>query len=255
MITTILFDVGGTLHTNKTTRESKLRLAGNLKNYLADNMIEIPDTVEDFCDKLDVGAKSYKQRGETTLIELPGTQIWRDYYLAGYHLTAAQLDPISEHLSFLFDSQHSEIIPRSGLKETLQQLKEMGYRLGIISNIISKTFIPDALDKYRISEYFEYILMSSQCGIRKPDRRIFDLAFQDMGITASECAYIGDTISRDVIGCKNAGVGLMIKIDNPLIRHKDLAFQGIDPDVLIRDLTEIPQIIAEYNNLKRRGAK
>lgn len=37
---------------------------------------------------------------------------------------------------------------------------------------------------------------------------------------------VGDTLSRDVPGCRNAGVALSIQISNPSIAHRDTAFTG-----------------------------
>ena len=63
-----------------------------------------------------------------------------------------------------------------------------------------------------------------------------------MGLKPSELAYVGDTISRDVRGVRNAGWRMMIQIENPLIAHRDAGLEnaGYKPDYLIRDLAEVP---------------
>jgi putative hydrolase of the HAD superfamily len=81
---------------------------------------------------------------------------------------------------------------------------------------MSTTFVPCFVEKNGISQYFQFILMSSQIGVRKPDSRIFHMAAEKLGVLPGECAYVGDTISRDVRGVRNAGLAMMIKIDNPL---------------------------------------
>ena len=59
---------------------------------------------------------------------------------------------------------------------------------------------------------------------------------------------MGDTLSRDVLGCRNAGVALSIQIRNPSIAHRDTAFVGtVTPDAQIDDLSEIPAIIHAFN--------
>ena len=101
------------------------------------------------------------------------------------------------------------------------------------------------LEQYGVRRYLPYILTSAACGVRKPNREIFDIALDDLAVIPAECAYVGDTISRDVIGAQNAGLGAMIQIKNPRIAHKDLNFQGdgFDPDYLIDDLSQIVSII------------
>ena len=62
-------------------------------------------------------------------------------------------------------------------------------------------------------------------------------------------AYVGDTLSRDVLGSRNAGVALSIQISNPSAAKRDAAFvgTGLAPDALIHDLAEIPGIIRDFN--------
>ena len=144
-------------------------------------------------------------------------------------------------------------VPRPGLKETMEGLHAMGIRLGVISNIISTTLVPYALKKYGIADYMECVIMSSEVGIRKPDPRIFEVAMQKMHTTAAEMGYVGDTISRDVLGSRNAGLGLVVRIENPAIAHRDAAFQGPDApkaDYVIRELPELLPILAKINGLR-----
>ena len=62
---------------------------------------------------------------------------------------------------------------------------------------------------------------------------------------------VGDTISRDVLGARNAHLGLVVRIDNPSIAHRDAAFMGPDApqaDFVIRELNELPDILRSYNH-------
>ena len=61
---------------------------------------------------------------------------------------------------------------------------------------------------------------------------------------------MGDTISRDVLGSRNAGLGLCVRIENPSIAHRDAAFQGPDApraDYVIRELPELIPILSKIN--------
>ena len=92
--------------------------------------------------------------------------------------------------------------------------------------------------------------MSSGTGIRKPDPRIFHIAMEQMGVMPEETGYVGDTISRDVVGARNAHLGLVVRLDNPSIAHRDAAFQGPDApqaDYVIHELYELPEILRKIN--------
>ena len=70
-----------------------------------------------------------------------------------------------------------------------------------------------------------------------------------MRIGKEQAVYVGDTISRDVRGVRNAGWPLMIQIDNPRIYHKDEKYRGMghEPDVKIGSLPEVVTAVEQYN--------
>ena len=251
MITTLLFDLGGTLHSAHRTADSEQRFADRLIRRLADYGIDLDTTPEVLARSLRTNAEAYKHRGELDLTELDQTTIWNDYYLKEFAIGRERLEPIAEELSFLYDYERVINMRKPRLKETIETLHGMGIRMGIVSNIISTSLVPHVLNEYGISRYMECIVMSSEVGIRKPDPRIFDVAFQKMGVTAAESGYVGDTISRDVIGARRANFGLVVRINNPSIAHRDAAYQGADvpqADAVIQELYELPELLRAWNH-------
>lgn len=249
MIKAILYDVGGVLYTSYNDDELRLDFAKRLLLKLREFGIELNVTAEVLDQRLTIRAREYKTYAEETMRELPSVRIWKDYFLKDFSVDEEKLQPHAEKLSFHYDSARVRMTPRSHVRETLHELHEMGIRQAIANNIMSTTFVPYFVEKQGISQYFQFILMSSQIGIRKPDSRIFHMATEKLDVLPGECAYIGDTISRDVRGVRNAGLAMMIKIDNPAVAYKDAAFigKGFDPDYEISDLSEIPGIIRSCN--------
>ena len=250
MIKTLLFDLGGTLHTVRRTQESRLRFCAHLIRILEQHGIPVTLTPQELDAMLAVNGEEYKHFGERSLIELPQSVIWSRYYLKELHIDEARLAPFAEEMSFYYDQERMENVPQPRLKETMAALHGMGIRLGVVSNIISTTLVPYALKEYGIEAYMECVVMSSQVGIRKPDPRIFEIAMNQMHATATETGYVGDTISRDVLGSRNAGLGLCVRIDNPAIAHRDAAFQGPDApraDYVIHELPELVPILSGIN--------
>ncbi|MFX0091237.1 MAG: HAD family hydrolase [Candidatus Hodarchaeota archaeon] len=124
-----------------------------------------------------------------------------------------------------------------GCKKTLEILKLMNIRMGIISNSNStlSKFRRNILKANGILKYFEVIILSSEVGIEKPDQRIFKLALDRMDIkNPNEVIYIGDNYYVDAIASKKAGM-IPILFDPYGIR--DVECLKID------HLTMIPQII------------
>jgi putative hydrolase of the HAD superfamily len=249
MIKAVLFDLGGTLHVSSNPQGRAEWFAELLINRLADYGIKLDTTPKALAESLHTNSEAYKHLSEEKLIELPAAVIWSDYFLKEFGLTAAQLEPMAEELSFLYDYIRVRVMRRPHLKQTMEQLHGMGIRMGIISNIISRSVVPHFLLEYDIEQYMECQIMSSVTGVRKPSAEIFRVAEKDMDLAPDEMAYVGDTISRDVRGVRNAGWKLMIQINNPSIAFRDAGLEGsgYKPDYLINDLSEIVDIIRREN--------
>lgn len=247
MIQAVLFDIGGTLLTVTNSPLLRTAFAQRLKDRLLLYGIRIDTPAEALGLQLQENAERYKHWSEETLEELPQPRIWNEFYLPEYAIGEARLAPIAEELSFLYDYERVCTMRRPRVTETMQELHEMGLRLGVISNIISTSFAPHILKEYGIDGYMEQVVLSSQTHCRKPGAEIFHITIDRMGLRPEEVAYVGDTISRDVLGARNAGLGLMIQIRNPAIAHRDVAFvnSGPAPDYLIDELYEIPDILRQ----------
>ncbi len=62
------------------------------------------------------------------------------------------------------------------------------------------------LAELQIAEYFDLMIFSEELGIRKPDRRIFNMATRGLKVKQCEAVHVGDNLKTDVWGAKNAGL-------------------------------------------------
>lgn len=125
-----------------------------------------------------------------------------------------------------------ELLP--GAAEALVALRSQGRRLGIISDMDSRLL--DVLAAFDLTDTFDVVCLSFQCGFQKPDRRLFDLALSRSGAQASGAAHLGDSPRSDVQGALDAG---MVAI------HIDPERQGDAPpgSHVIHDLTQLPKLL------------
>lgn len=249
MIRAVLFDVGGTLHEVHREPELEIAFCSELLEKLSSSGISLSVTPQDLLPLLHQNAENYKHWSEESRVELPASRIWSEYYLRQFHIGEDRLAPIAEELSVWYDSHRVRNVPRPHMQETIFRLRDMGLVQGIISNMISRTYVPGLMEQYGISECLSCVIVSASAGIRKPDPAIFQMAAGTCGVACGEMAYVGDTLSRDVLGCRNAGVALSIQIQNPDMAFRDAALvnTGLAPDVRISDLAEIPDIVRAYN--------
>ena len=249
MIRAVLFDVGGTLHEVHRDPALETTFCAQVLEKLSSGVISLPVTPQELMLLLRQNAEEYKHWSEQSQVELPASRIWSEYYLRQFGISEALLAPIAEELSLWYDSRRACNVPRPHMQETIFRLRDMGLVLGVISNMISQTFVPGLMEDYGIAPCLSCVIVSATAGIRKPSPAIFQMAAEACGVPCGEMAYVGDTLSRDVLGCRNAGVALSIQIRNPDMAHRDAAFvnTGLAPDALIEDLAEITGIVQSYN--------
>ncbi len=257
MIDTVLFDIGGTLITQTKSPARALLDAQYILERLQEYGISTNMTASEMANLIFTESENYKHLGERTLVELSPSDVWNNHILKDCLGGRTIPEHLAEEFSFCHDFLRLDNRPREGLDETLSELKAMGMRIGIITNTISRTFADHIIREYGVSDYFEILVKSCEFGIRKPDRRIFDHAMSLIGTTKDRTCYVGDTISRDVLGSRNAGLAMCIRIINPSIAHRDAAFNENDApkaDYDIEKLTQIPQIIRVFNGKAKEKA-
>lgn len=86
----------------------------------------------------------------------------------------------------------------------LKQLKENGFRLGIVSNC--QWFrTREMLDRLELSGLLDGISLSFEVGALKPDARIFRDCLKQMNVFAEETVMVGDS-DTDILGAQAAGI-------------------------------------------------
>lgn len=162
MIHAVFFDIGGTVHTQDATPESDRDYIRRLWCFLHMNHIYTAETPEQLLEHINAGAKAYKSYTEQELIELPPDVIWQKFFLKDFDIPAEKLAGLGEELCYMFDRYRKHIVKREGLKETLEALRQRGYRLGVISNIMSTTFVTRILKEHGVDQYFETLTMKQR---------------------------------------------------------------------------------------------
>ncbi len=85
------------------------------------------------------------------------------------------------------------------------QLKDEGlYKIGLLSNI-GPQWIADFLPQGERQRLFDDEVLSSTVGIVKPDREIFQLAAERLGVDTSECVMIDDLL-ENIDGATSVGM-------------------------------------------------
>lgn len=114
--------------------------------------------------------------------------------------------PPVEFLCCHFNEHYGEHVALfSDAVPTIQLLKAQGYRLGVVSNGPS-VLQNKKLDTAGIRSFFDGVVVSGDYGIHKPDKRLFDLAAQQLGVPNEACLFVGDHPVNDIHGAIGAGM-------------------------------------------------
>jgi putative hydrolase of the HAD superfamily len=242
----VLFDMGGTLDDYRYDRASARSALPELRALLGRVGAEAAQEDEALLALLERGEEAYRRFREATLIELEPEAAWRDYYLRGSGLLPGLTPELGEELAFLVDTRFHPRSLRPEAPEALAALKARGLKLGIVSNVLSRGQVRSDLERYGIAGLFDAVLTSSEFGRRKPDPAIFLKAAELVGAGPSECAYVGDRVSRDIVGARRAGYALAVRIryaygqsDEPPCPEPDLVVDRLDEILPALDRLEI----------------
>lgn len=93
-------------------------------------------------------------------------------------------------------------------------------------------------------------------GYRKPDPNIFKVSLYQVQSNPAECAYVGDTFSRDVIGPQNMGFGMTFHIHSFLTASRDTDIPDtVKPTYSIEDIYQVYTILRDLQAGKSSGVR
>ncbi len=240
MLTTVLFDMGGTLeniwHNEETQQQALRRVWDTLRFHGLEPGVDFVQ----FQRLVMAGIRDYKKWCDIGFREKKPEEIWPEYYLRAFDFDRDELYGICEELANMWECTYFHRELRTGVKEMLEQLKERDYHIGVISNNASLYNVFNVLDDYGIRTYMEDVEVSSITGYRKPHPEIFRISMRQMQEKPENCVYVGDTLSRDVIGSKSFGFAKAVYIKSFLSPQKDEGVSSdIRPDIVIEDMAAL----------------
>jgi putative hydrolase of the HAD superfamily len=248
-IRAVFFDMGGTIETYGWTPELRIQETAGIRQRLEEAGIPLGLTDKQLYEIISAGLDEYHRVSLQTMDELPPQRVLNEYIFAGLHVDRDRLAAIAEDLMVFLETRWFQRAMRPEVPAVLQAIHKMGLKIGLISNVNSRGQVPANLELYGIRHYFDPIILSSEYGRRKPDPAIFHYAARLANVPTGECVYIGDRISRDILGARKAGYRLAVQIRHDY-EHGEVD-EGATPDAVIDEMNEILEILrVELNNSK-----
>lgn len=211
MITTILFDLDGTLiDTNELIIATYLHTLEKYypSRYKREDVLPfIGPSLHEVFSTMD------PDRVEEMILE------YRTYNLANHDLLTKEFP---------------------GVLDTVQTLKEKGYKLGIVTTKLHDTVLK-GLRLMELEEYFECIVALDHVNKAKPDPEPILKALEQLDSRPEEALMVGDNF-HDVLagknaGTKTAGVAWTIKGREYLAKY--------EPDYMLEHMADLLTILGE----------
>jgi HAD superfamily hydrolase (TIGR01549 family) len=132
----------------------------------------------------------------------------------------------------------------SDLPRTLDTLRAMGLKMGIVSNtFVNQDSLQRHLAQAGLMEFFPVQLYSCQYPWRKPDARIFHAAAEQLGVAPEKIVFVGDRVDTDIKGALAAG---MIPVFKRMAINRD---KKVPPGVItINRLSELPALVQKLKS-------
>ena len=101
-----------------------------------------------------------------------------------------------------FDRLFADVMP------ALNALEARGMPMAVLSNF--PTYLHDVLARFDLTRFFDFVVVSADVKLAKPDPRIFDLVAEKANRPRDRLLYVGDHIGDDIEGATGAGIDAVL---------------------------------------------
>lgn len=127
------------------------------------------------------------------------------------------------------------LVPYPHVRETLIRLKELGLKLGIVSDA-PRIQAWLRLAEMNLVEFFDVVIALEDTGHKKPSSMPFRQAIKKLGVKPAEILFVGDNPGRDIKGAKAVGMHTALAEYGQLAGGKQKAEHGLKS---VKDILKI----------------
>ena len=113
-------------------------------------------------------------------------------------------DALDEVTAIRADFVRTCLVPREGAVETLRQLRDDGYELGLIT--VCTEDVELLWPESEFAGLFDAEVFSNSIGISKPDPRIYLHCCDELGVEPREAVFVGDGANDELEGARRVGL-------------------------------------------------
>jgi putative hydrolase of the HAD superfamily len=127
-----------------------------------------------------------------------------------------------------------------GALDTLTNLRAQGIKLALVTNGAAEGQ-QRKVERFRLTDYFDYIQIEGRYGIGKPDARVFRNVLRKLDVKAADAWMVGDNLEFDIRGGRNAGL-YTVWVDWQ--DKGETIPEDSRPDRIIKNISELKDLIS-----------
>jgi len=240
----IIFDINGTL-IDIHTDEGSEHIYRTISHFLSYQGIylhrwEVRDNYHKIID-------NQRRASAEEHFEFDAVEAWREFMKL--HATDSTLltpEKLKQIPLFLAETYRGISRDRLQLypdvKAVLEELHGR-FRLAALSDAQSAWALPE-MQAVGIESFFDPIIISSDYGFRKPDRRLFEAVLDKLEIVPENVLFVGNDMYRDIFGARQLGIKTVFFTSNQGRQQMN----GISPDYIIYRFIELKQAISFFES-------
>lgn len=126
-------------------------------------------------------------------------------------LSAVGLDPSPDTLYWVMEQEQVAWYNGCRVSPQASQMLEDARARGFVVCIVSNAAFPPEMMRAQMRhlglfEHFDCTVFSSELGLRKPHRGIYEEALRRVGAAAEDCVFVGDRLREDIRGPRALGM-------------------------------------------------
>jgi len=145
------------------------------------------------------------------------------------------------------DTKFRELVPFEDVFPLFEDLQRAGIRIGIITHgwTVKQA---EKMVRLGLVPFLDptAIFISDQIGISKPNPKLYQLALEDLGLSANEVMYVGDNPEHDIAPPQSLGI---VAVWARRAARRDLEGTSIVPDHIIHDFGELRLLLRDSYGL------
>ena len=146
---------------------------------------------------------------------------------------------LAAELGDFFARRRRELQDRlPGAEKVLHELQRAGVRIGLLTNGAA-SLQREKIESSGLGMFFDAAVVSGEIGTGKPEPAIFHHLLERLDVAAGETLMVGNSLSRDIVGGKRAGLHTCwLALDG-----EEEPIGLIEPDFTIRSLGDLPRLV------------